>query len=235
LTFYQKSNNSPYSLLYRGRLMEVKPQTVRISMVLNSIFFPLTAKEAFDSFQTRQFDMGQPKGTLPSGRRAYVSGTIARKGNVLVDVDNQRNLVGVQGDSIKECLEVFEEIIVILKDDFDVNLEDDLNYAELIVQYLIPTESNAFEALQKSVSFKSNKLNGILGVETSIYSYSVVPKGVLPTSKKWFEISISPKLTIPTKAYWVEVVFRDINTKSVTAFTSKLNSTVYKILNVIEK
>ena len=216
--------------------MEIKPQTVRISMVLNSVFFPLTAREAFDSFQKRQFVMGQPKPALPTGPRVYVSGTIAMKGNVLVGVENQKNLVGVQGDSIEECLTVFEEVIGILKEDFNISLKEDMNYAELIVQYLIPTKSNAFEALQKSVAFKSNqKLNEILDADTSIYSYSIVPKGVLPSSKKWFEITISPKLTMPTKAYWLEIVFRDINTQAVTAFTADLNSTICKIMDVIEK
>jgi hypothetical protein len=216
--------------------MEVTPQRVRISLVLDSVFFPLTAKEAFNSFSKREFVLGQPTSTLPTGPRVYVNGNVARKGSGFVNIEQPRNLVGVQGDSIEECLKVFEEILDILKNDFDFSFEDDLNYVELIAQYLVPSESSPFKTIQNSAILKpSQELEEILGLETSVYSYSISPKGLLPSSKKWFEITISPKLTMPEKAYWLEVVFRDFDIEPVTSFGANLNQTIGKILETISK
>jgi len=123
-----------------------------------------------------------------------------------------------------------------LREDFIVNLDEELDYVELIAHYLIKSERNPFEVLQNSTELKfKEKFRQILKIETSNYRISVVPKGVLPTSRKWFEISVSPKLTMPTRAYWVEVIFRDKNHTTVTTFASNLNATISRIINSIEE
>jgi len=215
--------------------MEQKLQRFRISSVLNSFFFPLTSPEVFDALKVRGFEIGRPPIPFPTGLRVYLSGTIARKGSVLIDVDDNRNLVGVSGESIENSLKAFSEVLSMLREDFFVNLDAELNYVELIAHYLIKTDNNPFEVLQNSseIRFK-DKLQQILNTNVSEYRISIVPTGVLPLSRKWFEISISPKLTMPTKAYWVEVIFRDTTHNTVTAFASNLNSTISNIISTLE-
>jgi hypothetical protein len=215
--------------------MEPKLQTFRISLVLNSFFFPLTSTEIFDSLKARNFEIGRPPAPFPTGLRVYISGTVARKRNVLIDVDDSRKLVGAQGGSIEETLQTFSEVMDMLGEDFFVNLDEELNYVELIAHYLIKSERNAFEVIQNSTELKfKDRFQEILNSETSEYRFSIAPKGVLPSNRKWFEISVSPKLTMPTKAYWVEVVFRDTTRSTVIAFASNLNSTISRIINTIE-
>jgi len=216
--------------------MELKLQTFRISLVLKSFFFPLTSTEVFDSLKAREFEIARPPAPFPTGPRIYMSGIVARKRKVLIDLDNNRNLVGVQGDSIEETLQIFSEVMDILREDFFVNMNEELDYVELIAHYLIKSDRNPFEVVQNSMELKfKDRFQQILNTETSDYRFSIVPKGVLPSSRKWFEISISPKLTIPKKAYWVEVVFRDTNHNTVTTFASNLNSTISNIINTIEE
>ena len=122
-----------------------------------------------------------------------------------------------------------------VREDFFVNLDDELKYVELIAHYLIESGNNPFEVLQNCFELKfRDKLQQILNTEVSGYRISIVPSGKLPSSLKWFEISISPKLTMPTKAYWVEVIFRDKKYDTVTAFASHLNSTISNIINTLE-
>jgi len=41
--------------------MELKIQRFRISLVLNSFFFPLTSTEVFDSLKAREFEIVLPQ------------------------------------------------------------------------------------------------------------------------------------------------------------------------------
>jgi len=215
--------------------MELKLQKFRISLVLNSIFFPLTSTEVFDSLKARGFEIPRPQGPLLTGSRVYVSGAIARKQNVFVDIDGSRNLVGAEGLAISESLTVFSEIMDMLHRDFSVNLDTELSYVEQIAHYLAKSDNNPFETIQNAVEFRfGDQFRRILNVETSDYHFSITPRGVLPSSKEWFEISVSPKLTMPTRAYWIEAIYRSPNHASVTAFARNLNSTISNIIDTIE-
>jgi uncharacterized protein YuzE len=219
----------------RGKTMELKLQSFRISLVLNSFFFPLTSPEVFEALKARGFDVGRPPVPLPTGLRVYLTGTIARKNNILIDIDENRNLVGASGESIENAIQIFSEILSMLREDFVVNLDTELNYVELIAHYLIKSSNNPFEILQNCSGMKFKDIfQKILGTQVSEYRYSIVPSGILPTSRNWFEISISPKLTLPTQAYWVEVIFRNTTHETVTAFASNLNSTISNIINTVE-
>jgi hypothetical protein len=216
--------------------MELKLQKFRISLVLNSFFFPLTSSEVFDSMKARGFEIPTPQGSLLTGPRVYISGVIARKQGVLVDIDGSRNLVGVEGLEIPATLSVFSEMANVLIDDFFVDFHRELSYVELIAHYLIKSDSNPSEVIQNAIELRfRDQFRRILNIETSDYHFSITPRGVLPSSREWFEISISPKLTMPTRAYWVEAIYRNGNPDLVTTFASNLNSTISDIINTIEE
>jgi len=215
--------------------MELKLQRFRISLVLNSTFFPLTSPEVFDALKGRGFDIGHPPIPLPTGPRVYLTGTIARKSGVLIDIDENRNLIGASGESIENAMQILSEILSILREDFSIDLDTELNYVELISHYLIKSDHNPFEVLQDCSGMKfKNIFQKILGTPVSEYRYSIIPSGTLPTSRNWFEITVSPKITMSTQAYWVEVIFRNTTCETVTAFASNLNSTISNIINSIE-
>jgi len=216
-------------------VLELQPQKLRIRLVLKSFFFPLTSPEVFDSFKARGFDVGSPPAPYPTGLRSYISGLVARKRNVLIEIDHNRKLVAVNGKSIEETLQTFSDMTDLITEDFYVNWDEELDFVELIAHYLIKSERNPFQVIQDSTELTvGNKLQEILGSDISQSRLSLVQKGSSPSSRSWFEINISPKLTMPTKAYWVEVIFRDENDTAVTNFASNINSTITNIINAIE-
>jgi len=216
--------------------MELNLQKFRISLVLDSFFFPLTSIEVFDSLKSRGFELGRPPAPLLTGLRVYVAGVIARKNNVLIDVDSSRKLVGAEGGVIEQTLQVFSEVLSIIREDFFVDLDKETDYVELITHYLVKSDKNPIEMVQNASELRfKDKFKQVLGMEVSDYHFSIVPRGVSPSSRNWFEINISPKLTMPNKAYWVEVIFRNVKCDMVTSFASNLYSTISTIINTIEE
>jgi len=216
--------------------MEIRPERFRLSLVLNSVFFPLTSPEAFRSFSSRGFDILVPQGRLPTGARVYFGGPFAQKNGVVIDSDNNRNMVGTEAKSNENMVSTFLEVMNILKEDFFVDLNKDLNYVELIAHFIVSTKANPFVALQAFASVRNRKaIDEILQTQTSDYRVSIVPSGMIPSGRKWFEINISPRLTMPTKAYWIEVVYRDETHDRVTSFAEKSIETISRLINVVEE
>lgn len=215
--------------------MEIKIQSFRISLVLKSILFPLTSTEVFDSLRSRDFEIGRPPGPIPTGPRVYVGGAIARKQGIMINLDQNRNIVGAQGESIEAALEIFNEILEMLREDFYVNLEEELNYVELIAHCMIKSENNPFLSIQNSVELNHREeIETILDAQVSESRLSIAPLGILPSNPTYFEINLSPKITMPTKAYWCEVLFRNESHEAVVEFASNLTSTISRIINSIE-
>lgn len=217
-------------------MVELKLQKFRLSLVLNSFFFPLTSPDVFEVLKSREFEVGRIPEPFPSGARVYFSGRIARKRNVLVDIDNNRRLVGTDGVSIEDTIQTFSELLDMLREDFFVDLGEELSFVELIANYMIISDKNPLKVFQNNLKVThGEEFRKILEIEPSYNKIAIVPKGVSPSSKKWLEISISPRLTMPSKAYWMEAIFRDASYDTVVTFARNLNSTVNNIIGVIER
>ena len=216
--------------------MELKLQKFRLSLVLNSVFFPLTSPDVFDALKAREFEVGRVPVPFPSGVRVYFSGAIARKRDVWIDIDSNRNIVGTEGVSVEDTIQTFSEVIDMLREDFFVDLNKELSYVELIAHLIVFSAKNPLQTLQSYAESKKQKeFDKIFGDLTSDYRVSIVPRAVLPSSRKWFEINVSPRLTMPTKAYWLEVVYRDETDDSVVSFARNLNPTIVNLITVIER
>jgi hypothetical protein len=145
-------------------------------------------------------------------------------------------MVGTEANSIENMIGAFLEIMNILKEDFFVDLNKELNYVELIAHFLVFTDANPLASLQDFTKIRNRKaIDEILQTQTSDYRVSIVPSGMLPSERKWFEINISPKLTMPTKAYWVEVVYRDETHDRVTSFAEKSIQTISRLIEIVEE
>jgi len=214
--------------------MELKPKSYRLSIVLNSFFFPLTAPDILDSLKIRGFRVAQPPTPMPSGQRFYIGGYIAQKNGCWVNLEDSRNIFGCHGTSVDKVIQTFRELLDILAEDFFVDLSKETKYAELLANILVISDKNPLTSIQGSVSRDMKRFSEILGTEVSDYRINLVPKGVMPSSEKWFEINILPRVTMADKTYWVDIIYREESVENVITFADDLNSKVTKIIEEIE-
>ena len=215
--------------------MELKPKSYRLSIVLDSFFFPLTAPDILDSLKTRGFKVAQPPTPMPSGQRFYIGGFIAQKFGCWVNLEDNRNIFGCHGTSAEDVVQIFGELLEILEEDFFVDLGKETKYVELLASILVISDNNPLTSIQKSLSRDMKKFSEILGTEVSDYRINLVPKGVSPSGKRWLELNILPRITMTDKAYWVDIIYRDDSVGNVIAFAGDLNSKVAEIIAEIER
>ena len=217
--------------------MELEPQKYRISLVLRSVFFPLTFPDYIDSFSKKGFSLGPfPPRTLISGNRAYLSGRIATKGKTFVDIDSDRKIVACEGKNLEELISTFSEVMDIVSEDYSVP-PDEIDYFEFNADVVVKSQNNPIQRLKmvyRDIEL-IKRFNEILGVPVSNFILTLIPSEALPTDRSWFDIRIEPRLTKPTREYFIHVVFRDKNMKKVLDFSKEVNSTIIKLLSTLEE
>jgi len=120
----------------------------------------------------------------------------------------------------------------VAKEDFQLDLERDVNYVELITELKVKSDGSPIEKIDKFIGDRYKVFDEIMGIETSGFNIRIVPKGFRPSDKKWFDVTIEPRLTIAEREFFIKIVYRDENIENVLLFTRDVNS---RILSLISK
>jgi hypothetical protein len=212
--------------------MEIKPLRYRLSGVLCTVFFPFTHPEVIDSLKKRGYNVFPSPRLIPVGQRVYVGGHIATKKGCTVEINDDRELISIEGSQIENVIQSFEEIMDMAKEDFQLDLENDVNYIELITEIKVKSDGNPIEKIDKFIGDRYRIFDEIMGIDTSGFSIRIVPKGFRPSDKEWFDITIEPRLTMAEREFFIKIVYRNENIENVLLFTRDVNS---KILSLISK
>lgn len=217
--------------------MPIEPQRYRLALVLKSLFFPLTYPEITTSLEELGYTITLPK-QLPMapGARAYVGGRIANKEGCFVDIDPNSKIVASEGIDIYKVIGAFEELQVMITNDFGVDLNNEIVFVELTADVSVIDGTNplqSFQALFKDFAPLVD-FSDILKREVSPFGLRLAPKDVPSTAIDWFEIRIEPRVTQPSKAYYVGVVYRKEDAGEVISFTRKLNETIGHLFKILE-
>jgi len=192
-----------------------------------------------NSLEKRNYSITLPPGPLPSappGGRIYVSGPIATKEGCNVVLDSDRKILISEGTSNEKIIDILEDLTRIAKDDFFVDMDEEVDYLELTSELDILSDADPREKIEDFFEGIEaiKKFNEILGTKTSLFSIDITPKGETPTSKKWFHITIEPRVATPRRVYYVRAVYRDDNKDAVVKFTREINSKILNLIKIIE-
>jgi len=215
--------------------LEIRPQRYRLSLVLRTLFFPFTYPDVAESLKKRGYII-PPLPPLPRGPRIYIGGRIAMKDDCTVDIDDSRKLIASEGSSVQSTINTLKELMVTAKEDFYIDLDKETDYLELLADMVVVTEKNPIESIGKV--FEENKylkrVNEILNIDSSIFTFGVAIKGGNPASKNWLDIRLEPRITMPTRGYDVHIVYRDGDVSKVLEFASKVNLKIEELIKEME-
>lgn len=209
---------------------------IRLSDVLKGVIFPITAFEFFDALKKRGYKIlvsPPPFSPTPS---AYVSGSVAEKNGCTIFINPDRKFFGVEGNSIERIERIYLELTDIIRERFEVNLEEERIYTELISDGIVRSRRMPMNRLAEV--FKGSdiikKASGILGEDVSMFSVRFVPKGRPPRSDEWFDIVIEPSISIPSREYVYRVVYRSPNHEKVYNFFKNFNANISDLIKIVE-
>jgi len=170
------------------------------------------------------------------GKLAMMGDVIARKKDIIVTLNQQRRVLGIDVQSSKAALEGFQELLGLLIDTVNINVEKNTLFFELLGKIHIKTKLDPLESMSKA--FSSLKLlqefNIILGEEVSPVMVQFMPKSKIPSDKDYFDITIRPILTSPRSKYLINVVYRSPDYTKVLTFLDGMENNLLKFIEIIE-
>ena len=173
----------------------------------------------------------------PKGFKVSVggSGPVAIKGNVTIDVNTDRLIVGVSSPKPEECINEFAIMEKAVTSRFN-SLKKPYFY-ELLTELEI--ESNGVEPMKflqrlsrENVIVK--KLSSALGEPLFIFGYRLAKENSSPEDTEWVDIEIIPYLIRPHSSIYVSIVYRSSERERVLEKGKKLNAIIDAISDLMK-
>lgn len=210
----------------------------RVSRVFQYVLFPFDLRDLMESLRKRGYEIVELPTPLPSpSARVGGTGPIARKGEYLVYVDTDRQIIGVEGNvPAKNIIAHLKELDKILTDDLNVNVSESTRYCETIINMGVESENpiGELKGLFKDTSFIS-EASKIIGEDTALVGFRLGSGTRLSTEETWFDVLIRPRWTSPTKYYVISIVYRDKNEKRVEKFMEGAEEKVLNLLKLVKR
>jgi hypothetical protein len=177
-----------------------------------------------------------PSGTQ-RGVRFSFTGPIARKGDVIIDVSDERGIIGVASPLSDLTIKSFEEILQLIRSNLKFDPESIASFYEFIGQCEVESPYSPVEKIGH-ISEKNSiidEISKVIGRDTSLFTLRLVPKGEIPNQVEWFDVTIEPHLIHARSVYTISAVYRSKNKSLVQKFAEGFLTTIDKILEIIEK
>jgi hypothetical protein len=215
---------------------------VRVSFRLKHVLFPIDLRELIEVLSNLGYAIvPQVLQALPGpgmAEIAYMSGSgpIARKGNLIIDVNSDKGVIGVGGPSIRDVELAFNEIEKAIHDNFNVNPNVDVRFYEILARLDYEDEGkNILENMEK-IGNKDllTRLGGIIGKEPILYGIRLVPKGTVPNQEEWFDIIVQPHIYKPNQVYQISITYRSTDRNNVFTIFRNLENITSRILKELQ-
>lgn len=207
---------------------------LRMSVRFNYVLFPVDMREFVNRVASLQYT---PLGELPpeptaSGPDASLvgQGPVARKGNLTVDINTEKQFIGISGQSqAKETFAQLSAIIAALKD----NLEPlQVAFFEMQARYRTRAPSSPLAAMARlgKNSRVTREATQALGLPVDLFSVRLIAGPSGPNSTDYLEVWLQPIASLPTKDMGISVIFRDSDRGKFESTSHQLESRLLKLL-----
>ncbi len=146
----------------------------------------------------------------PRGFKLSISGSgpIASKGNVVVDINSDKMVIGVSSPELNECIKEF----ILIEKAITSNIEAlrEVYFYELLAEIEIKSDVEPLEFL-KRVSSRNiivEELSKAFGEPLFIFGYRLTREGASPEESEWVDIEVLPSLIRPHSSIYVAIVYR---------------------------
>jgi hypothetical protein len=210
---------------------------IGVSVRLDYILFPIKWEAFREALASNGFSIEVPRVPhLPIGADIAVTGPIARKQNVVISLDSERQMISAEGKSLTDTLSVFSEIEKIVENVLRIEVTSKARFYEVLANYEAETGKNPLEQIS-NIELPKRIVTGfeeILGTPVSPYTLRLSPAGQVPNQEDWFDIRIEPLVIRATDTYLVNVIYRNKDKSKFLEFTSHTEEKIKSMLRTIE-
>jgi hypothetical protein len=210
---------------------------IAISVRLDYILFPIKFEALREALASNGYVIEVPRGLrLPIGTEITLTGTIAKKRDVTITLDSERQVLIAEGKVLSEVVSIFSELEAIVETALRVAVTTKARFYEIIANYEVETGKNPLDQISK-IQLPDKLAKGfeeVLGAPATSYTLRVSPVGQVPDQEDWFDVRIEPLVFRATDTYMVNIIYRSKDKSKFLDFISQLEAKIRLILGLIE-
>lgn len=216
---------------------KIKSKRYRLSARFQFVIFPFTTGELLNALA--RVNLGYtlappPKTPVPVGTNLDWSGVIAKKNNVLVDIDSVSQMIGVDSQNPVDAVTIFSEILDIIRVSLVPDLDEHQFFYELISNHVVEIDQNPLELMRKhGNSDIIDSVSEILEESFSNYSVHLSSVGNTVNSTTWYDLKIQPTTLQSNKSFDVMTVYRKPTKESIDKFAQNIDQKLHSIFDVL--
>lgn len=213
----------------------------RFASRLNFVVFPvdpadLSAQLAAAGYQTSGQQQPVPPVTSRLRLRIGVVGEIARKDNLTIDMDPDKQILGASGNDILKVTSAYDEVHRIIEEKMGLPLSKFASFYEAIGNFEVVTGNNPLMKIAGASTMQemAKSIGAVLGTDVSPFTVRVSSRGAVPNQTEWFEITMEPLIPKSDTTYFVSVVFRSAERDKVVSIAKSVSGKVKDVIAMIE-
>ncbi|TKJ30156.1 MAG: hypothetical protein CEE40_05785 [Chloroflexi bacterium B3_Chlor] len=173
---------------------------------------------------------------VPFGARLGASGLVARKADVGIRVDGDRQILGVVAPNASTALTEMDSLESLLKDGTGVDSPGLAQYYEFLASLTVRAKVSPLESWNRHLADVPlvQQASRLMGMKVSPFGLRLAPVRQVPNQPDWCEIRIEPQVQSPRDSHYLEIVFRGANRDKVFAFVSGFEETLDGLISLVE-
>ena len=212
-------------------------QSLALSVKYASVLPPFDTGQFLRAVAEAGFFLPEPIGPVLPGQRLETRGTVARKAEISIRFDSERQILGVNAPDVDTLIKEMTSTESLLKSEFDFDSPSWAHYYEFLASLTVRAKSNPLKSwythfAQVPIMMEFSE---VLGTEVCPFGIKLAAKEQGPNQPDWFDIHIQPLFQSPANRHMVEIVFRRSRREEVFAFVQGVEGTVSRLLSLIEK
>ena len=215
----------------------VKPVRLSLAARYDYVIFPVSYQDLRDVLTGMGFQLSTRLLGGPIGMTMEPVGTIARKDQLSVAFEPDRQIIGVAGTTLSEVTNSFFELESQVSKKIKPSLEHGTRFLEIIAQFEAESGKSPLQSIEnvRKGSVAWDKFDTILGVPVAPFNVRIVSKGVDPNQEEWLDISVEPMITKANQQYVINVVCRSKKRKAVIDFAETMGVKISALLDEMER
>lgn len=209
---------------------------MHMSLCFEFVLFPINSIELMDVLSSRDYRIisPPPPRISPPARLEFI-GNLAQKGGCVIDINPDKQILGVKGVDFEEIEQIYEELKEIIQNEIGSNFEQKVRFYELIGEYSVESDKRAIDSIANLFAQNDflSQCSSVLDNELSIFTVRLAPKGQIPNQEEWFDINIAPHILKPS-LFVISVVFRSKDESKVLTFARHSESKLLELIRVIQ-
>jgi hypothetical protein len=173
----------------------------------------------------------------PLGARIEVSGVVARKGEIAIRIDPERQVVAVHTLDPGMAVTEMELIESLLRDKEGVDSPSLALFYELLADVTVRASANPVESWRTGLGNEGffQQVSQVMSEQVAPFGVRLAPAGRVPDGADWFDVRIEPRVLAPTQFHAISIVFRKHSREATFDFVRNLDGTLGQLVSLVEK